>query len=227
MPATWVLKSSTNASIRLVSMRRGVLPVSEHIHHPEKRVIRRLLPKHYKILELYLDGIQTKDIAEILDLNPSTVSMVIHSPLFQAEATRIRKEGRESTIMQLDRQAAMGKARSILEQASVLAAEKIEALVDSESEHISLKAATAILDRVFGPNDHKGSPPVINVTADQVNLLTLAMRETNDVRRYESPNSTATGSSQDQHRDVHQEASEPTLFDGLESAEAQDQREVA
>jgi hypothetical protein len=48
--------------------------------------IQRLLPRHNKIMDLYLAGHDTKVIAEAVGSTTASVSLCIKSPLFQHEA---------------------------------------------------------------------------------------------------------------------------------------------
>ncbi len=54
--------------------------------------LKKLLPRHYRILELCLDGKNRKDIAEEVGLTPRAVTNVTNSPVFQNEFARRRKE---------------------------------------------------------------------------------------------------------------------------------------
>ncbi len=80
-------------------------------------VVRRMLPRHFKILDMVLAGHKSSAIAETLEMNKDTISALTRSPIFQAELTRRRREEPLSDILRMDREAVIGKARSILEQA--------------------------------------------------------------------------------------------------------------
>jgi len=169
---------------------------------------QRLLPRHHKIIDLALAGHDNKTIAMTLDIDPKTVGLVLRAPLTQAEMRRRREGSQESEILDLDRNAVLGKARSILEGASMCAANTVEALMDSDNENTQLKASLAILDRVFpkeaGPNN---SGPVINVelNGEQANLLVIAMKESQDGRYNESAtNGTSADPTEREHRDVEE-----------------------
>lgn len=153
----------------------------------ERTYIRRMLPRHFQILDMTLAGHQGVVIAEAVGMSAQAVKKVQASPLFQAELVRARRESKDEVIMSLDRQAIMGKAKSILEEASVAAAMTHEELLESKDDSIKLRAASAILDRVFGKNsDHTGAS-VVNISAEQVNLLTIALKESSNVRNSVSP----------------------------------------
>lgn len=150
-----------------------VLP-SAHDHH-----IRRLLPRHFKILELVLAGHQYEAIAKIVEMTTAGVKMVTQSPVFQAEVARRRRESTEETVLGLDRDATLGKARSILEDATEVAATKNVELMNCGNHGIELRAAHSILDRAFGKiGQGDGAGMVINISAEHVDLLNLALKET-------------------------------------------------
>jgi hypothetical protein len=140
-------------------------------------LIQRLLPRHFKILELTLAGHDRKAIAQALEMSEPTITNVQRSPLFQAELVRRRREGEGATVATLDREAALGRARSLLEEASVGAAEKMVELMEAEDTSLQHRAAADILDRALGKSGQKESVPVVNITAEQVQLLNIALKE--------------------------------------------------
>lgn len=142
-------------------------------------LIRRLLPRHFKILDYTLAGLDTTAIAKTLNITAGSIRKIQTSPLFQAELTRRRTECKESEIISLDRQATLGKARSILEEATVAAAEKHIKLMDNIDPAIQMRAAAGILDRVFGKSNEGGASVVVNISAQHVELLNLALKESN------------------------------------------------
>ena len=54
--------------------------------------LKKLLPRHYRILELCLDGKNYKDIAKEIGLTQRAISNITNSPIFQNELARRRKE---------------------------------------------------------------------------------------------------------------------------------------
>lgn len=141
--------------------------------------LQRLLPRHYKIVELALAGYNAKHIAQVLNMNPRSVSMVLQSPLVQHELSKRREAKNESQVLGLDRDATIGRARMVLERAVESAAKTQVKLLECEDPSIQLKAADRILDRVFGKADTQRQA-VVNITAEQVNLLVAAMKESQD-----------------------------------------------
>lgn len=133
--------------------------------------LKRLLPRHYKILDLYQAGTKVKDIAQALGLSPNGVRLIIQSPQFQAELSKSRKT--ELVEMSDGTVSASVQARDILERASLKAAEVQTDLLEDESSKIKLAASNSILDRVFESKRSEG----ITISAETINLLQVALRE--------------------------------------------------
>ena len=143
---------------------------------PELDHTRRLLPRHYRIIDLAVRGVNYVDIARELQISERTVRNVIQSPLAQAEIVRQRASSHELSSQVDNINATKSKANSILELAVSRAAETAVGLLDSGNDSIRLKAAESILDRVFGRGREAGAA-VINISADNVQLLHLALKE--------------------------------------------------
>ena len=166
-------------------------------------IVRRLLPRHFRILEMVMAGHTNKVISETLEMHRDTVTAVTRSPIFQAELVRMRKDDPVTDMLEMDRNAVIGKARSILEQAVEPAANKMVELLETEDPALQFRASGNILDRVFGKADEKQNAPVISLQAEQVQLLVLAMKESDDAQRHEqTANGQAASTSEDGHQDV-------------------------
>jgi len=166
-------------------------------------VVRRLLPRHFKILEMIKAGHTNRVVAETFNMHIDTISALTRSPLFQAELVRMRKEDPLEDMLELDRNAVLGKARSILEEAIEPAAFKMVELLEADDPNIQYRASNNLLDRVFGKADEKQSAPVIKLNAEHVQLLVLAMKESDDAQRNEqTTNGQAASTSEDGHEDV-------------------------
>ncbi len=148
--------------------------------------IQRLLPRHFKIIDLAVAGHDTKVIAETVGMSTRAVTTILRSALAQQEIALKRKAQGEAQILGMDRDATRGKAQSILEQASVRAAEKQVDLLQCPDPSIALRAADRILDRVFGKADETKKSLVVNITAQQVELITSALKES-DYERHVKP----------------------------------------
>jgi len=107
--------------------------------------LQRLLPKHYKILDLVLAGWIQRKIADELGLSYVGVSNIVTSRVFQAELARRREEQNQ----RIDRTESVRQmsVREILEGATVEAAEKQVGLLRSPNVRVQQMAAMDILDR--------------------------------------------------------------------------------
>lgn len=169
--------------------------------------ITRMLPRHFKILELALAGHAAKAIAESVGMERNSVSMVLRSPLFQAELTKRRREtvAENAEVARNDRDGILGRARITLENAVERAASRQVELLEADNEAVALKASTLILDRAIGKAEEQTAPKV-QITIEQANLLCQAEKESNNGRRQESTaHSEAANPPEDQQGDVRPE----------------------
>lgn len=155
----------------------------------QDHTVRRIMPRHFAIIDMVLAGHKNVVIAETLGMRPESVNLILRSPLVQAELARRRREDSTPEMMRMDKDAVLGKARSILEQATEKASLKLVELVDSPDASIQLRAAEKILDRVFGKDKDTGAA-VINITSEHVQLLSIALKESRD--EVVKPNSDAS-----------------------------------
>lgn len=143
--------------------------------------IRKLLPRHYQTLDLTAAGHDVSTIAKATGQSTTSVRLCQQSPLFQHELSKLRARAQEPQLAQLDKEAHTAKALSILERASEKAASTLENLLDDDDPGMRLRSASAVLDRVFNKSGDSNKT-VINITADNVNLLQQALRESNNGR---------------------------------------------
>ena len=153
--------------------------------------LQRLLPRHFKIIELALDGNDRQTIAQVLEISPQTVSNVLNTPLVQDELSKRRAnvtkkvdEGRVAVAME---------ARRVIEDSAVQAALVHKEIVtktivdDSGSEvpfypaPVRQSSAEAILDRIFERNGQQKGVTVIEI--DSLNLLNVALSESEGLRK--------------------------------------------
>lgn len=136
--------------------------------------IERLLPRHYKILELALAGNGPKEIAQAVEMNPVAVGLIMRAPIFQEALAKSRSKAENAQVEEqaVDSQ----RARTVLENGSVRAAQVQVDLLESSKETVRLQAADSVLDRVLG----KSAPQVqgsVVINAETVQLLQLAISE--------------------------------------------------
>lgn len=164
---------------------------------PSERV-RRLLPRHFKIIDLAIAGHDVKAIAQTVGMSSAAIGKILSSPLVQMEISRKRSQSSESEILTMDREATLGKARSLLEQASEYAALKHVELLEAPNHSIQLRAADKILERVFGKSSDDRRSLVVNITAEQGALLNLALKESDNVHRMRLPSANSDPASDPQ-----------------------------
>ena len=139
--------------------------------------MKRLLPRHHRILDLCIQGLNSGSIAEILGMHKDSISLITRSPLFQDALAR-RRDKHTETIDQKDAET-LTRSRALLEEASEQAAQtQIDLLDEDKNDSIRLRASQHILDRVFGdgsiPRDSKQK---VEINAKQVQVLQLAINE--------------------------------------------------
>jgi len=124
-----------------------------------------------------LAGHEAKEIALSLQMHQKSVMSIQRSPLFQTELARQRANCQTVDILTMDRNATLQKARSILEEASEKAANKLSDLIDTEDPTLQFRSASKILDTVFGKDGGQERAPVINISAEKVELINMALKE--------------------------------------------------
>ncbi len=135
--------------------------------------LQRLLPRHYKILSLCVEGFTRKDIALSLGMSPEGVGLIINSPLFQDELVKQRASSMQDarTLSTVKDQTAL----NILQEAAVDAANKHVTLLDSENDRTAQMSANSILDRVMAGDKQNVSGMKLDVNI--VNLLQITINE--------------------------------------------------
>jgi hypothetical protein len=141
------------------------------------REIQRMLPRHFKIMELCASGYNPKDIAQATGVTKQTVGNITNSPLFQDELARFKETQRDIDTEKEIR--AENDAMEILRQNSTRAAERTVELMESENEKIALSSASEILDRVT--KSESGRAQII-LDSDAINVLFTALRETREAQ---------------------------------------------
>lgn len=175
---------------------------------PNLKHIRQMLPRHFRICALAVAGLDTKTIAEEVGMTPNAVGIVLRSPVAEAEMARLRSKDPEPELIRQDVAASRGKAESILNGALEKAALTQVSLLEAQNESVRLKATQVLLDRVFGQGPDSRRNSVINITAESVQLLALAIKESKNVNGIQQPaNGSAADTTQDEQTNVR-EASE-------------------
>ena len=135
--------------------------------------LQRLLPRHYKILSLCVEGLTRKDIALTLGMSPEGVGLIINSPLFQDELAKQRV-----VSMQDARNLSVEKDQSalnIMQGAAVEAANVHVGLLESDNDRTAQMSANAILDRVLASD--KQNVGAMKLDSTVVNLIQITINE--------------------------------------------------
>jgi hypothetical protein len=141
--------------------------------------VKRILPRHRRIIEMALDGMDYKGIAEGCGMSPRSVSLILKSPLVACELSRrradIERKRDEGRVREVD------QARELLERKSLEAAERTVSLLESGDDSVALRAADRILDRVLG-DGKDGGGNVVLIDASESNNLKVALMESRQIQ---------------------------------------------
>jgi len=181
--------------------------------------IQRMLPRHFKMVELHIAGLSNRAIAQAVECSAVSVGIVLNSPIVRKEVQQRLVESRNNpngTISQ-EIEAYESRVRGILEDGAELAAETIIDLTgSSDDDSIKLRASTTILDRVIGKVEPQHSPDgpqlKIEIDAKQATLIMVALNESKETKETpqdaQANESTADSSNADsssgEQEDVHQ-----------------------
>lgn len=142
--------------------------------------IQQLNPRHYKILDLSLDGLSNIDIATAVGMSKEAISLIINSPSFQHELA-MRRAVRDH---QSDNNAAAGHtanpALKALQEGALQAARRLVIAVSDPSPTVAIKASDSILDRVgigkVEKQEISQRSVSINITADDAAAITETIK---------------------------------------------------
>lgn len=149
-----------------------------------KYQLQRLLPRHFRMVELHLAGLKNIAIAETLGCTAQSVGIVLRSPIVQKEIQTKMRDQSHGNIADTTK-AYDSKVMGILERSSVRAAQTLDDLMQqSDDDSIKLRASTSILDRAIGKPESKnaGEGAVLKIEIDtkQATLLMLALTESKE-----------------------------------------------
>ena len=136
--------------------------------------IQRMMPRHFKVLELTLDGYDRETIALRCGISPQMVTLVQNSPVFQGEISR-RRDARlkgDDEIRSVHKQSAL----KILDEASEQAALTQVGLMESQDDNVRFRAAESILRRSLGSEEGPKGPTIV-INAGSLRDFQLALQE--------------------------------------------------
>ena len=143
---------------------------------------QQLCPRAYQIMDLYIDGYGTNEIARKLNITPQYVGMIINAPNFQ-HSIAIRKA---QLVEQVDARIAdqIVDATAVLKSNAKKAAERLVSLLDSDHESIQLKSSLEVLaiDGVQSVKTPDAAIAVVNIGEKEAKIIaeTLKMKEKSD-----------------------------------------------
>jgi len=131
----------------------------------------KLNPRHFKILDLCIRGLSAGEIAEELSMHKNQISAVINSPNFQHQLSIRRASYEEKADAQQIH--AEDEATRVLKESAVEAAQKLKTHLTSEDDTVSLRSATAILDRTgHAKREPTGGVAVqINISSEDAKII--------------------------------------------------------
>jgi len=175
---------SMNLNLNLNEMNMSEIDNIDNVEQGNKRPFnKRLLPRHYKILELFLTGLSIKDVARKVNMTPMGISYIYNSPVFQ-DALKRRQKGLNEKVDD-GHVASIMHARSVLDEASLDASKLHASVVRDDDLPIRERqvSATAILDRVgLGRSERTEKPTVVMISTDQMNVLQVALSESDLIK---------------------------------------------
>lgn len=107
--------------------------------------IKKLLPRHYKIMDLLLLGKKQKEIAREVNLSEQAVSSIVNSRIFKEQLPFRKKQVEQKP----DKDGL--SAGDLLHRALVTSAKRLCQMLYSEDDRVALRAAMDILDRAGYP----------------------------------------------------------------------------
>jgi predicted transcriptional regulator len=107
--------------------------------------IKRLLPRHIKVMDLKIAGFKQKEIAEKLDLTEAAVSSIVNSQVFLDHIPIRRAELQQQADDDYENEPE--QIAGLLQRNTLQAVKNLVELLNSDNERLALAAAVAILDR--------------------------------------------------------------------------------
>ncbi len=144
--------------------------------------VQRLLPRHHKIMDLALEGLSKKAIADEIGMSAVAVGYITSSQLFQDALAR-RREKHEKTHDEASSIKVI-QAKDKLNEASVSAADTLIGQLNHEDGRIAQGSAKEILSHVFPRAGDRGSDgPTIVIDKASITLLEISLNESDDYRK--------------------------------------------
>ena len=137
--------------------------------------IKRLLPRHHKMVELMLQGWSRKDIAGEMKMTPRAISLISGSSIFQDELSRRRRERHRAMDQALE--VSTVRAQAVFARKARDAVDVQIKLLQADNPRVRLAASKAILDRSGIDEIRSQGPEGLVLTAEQAGRLRVALEE--------------------------------------------------
>lgn len=139
--------------------------------------LKRIKPVHRKVMRMLIAGHTRIDIAEKLNFTPNSISRMGRDPLFSAEFAKM--EARRQKIENATNEQMIMMAKNRLGELSLQAADTVGDLMNSDNEHIQMRASEAVLDRTLPRKVEEGPQGAFGMRIDDstVNLFLGVLEE--------------------------------------------------
>ena len=128
--------------------------ISKPVKSGPPSILSKLMPRHYKVLDLMLEGLPFNKIAETVGMTTVQIRNIRNSPTFKHEYA-MRKANRDSHKDEMAARVHIDQTRELLTQNTLKAAQTIVNLLDSENPKVQLQSAQDLLDRTNYPKSQK------------------------------------------------------------------------
>lgn len=126
-------------------------------------MLQELKSQHKEMARMTLEGYSSFDIAEKLDMHPGSIQQIKRDPLFKQMLGKLEDKADEEVV----------DVRKKISELSIKAVEKMDGLIDSYDDKVSLNASKDILDRAgYKPVEKSENlSATVHLTKDEIEEL--------------------------------------------------------
>lgn len=151
-----------------------------NIYKPDRpEILKKLMPRHLKIIELVLEGLKLGDIANKVDMSVVQLKNIRNSPTFQHELS-MRQESYNSLHDQNMINVQLETAEEVIQDNQLPAAEMLRDILKGEDTAMQFRAAESLLDRGGHPKVQKQDTTsrsiVIALDAGKLDLINETLK---------------------------------------------------